>query len=394
MNGLSAELSDRVQAFLEGDLRGELAVESLAQDLADFLDGKPVDVLRELLDTLREAGGYGLSLRLLSRAWAGSPSDNLAGELAEDWIGTLLHGLSDRAAASEVALAVVPDALNRGAAFASDLGDLLLAWGLRDEAAPLVTFAAERNPGDLSAQFNLGVLLKFRGEWARCADVFRAVVTGRKDPAAQWNLGIACTALRDFASARTAWKAVGLAVPESDGDFARPGERVPVRLPTAPGAPVGAEVVWGDRLCPARVRLTGVPRYGGPAGFGDILLVDGVPVGETQLGDQTVPILEHLAVFAAAGGRLFRLRTPKGVRLMPGTTAEIATALRGSGFAAADWRGVGPASDAVGVVLPEGARPEALAAVVERICAHLPLRCPELNAELGQAADASDLSAW
>ena len=47
------------------------------------------------------------------------------------------------------------------------------------------------------------------------------------------------------------------AVGSGDGDFARPGERVPVRLETAGDAPVSAEVVWGDRLCPARVRQIG-----------------------------------------------------------------------------------------------------------------------------------------
>ena len=146
MTTLPKALAARVSAFLEGDLHGDAPLEALAADLAQWLDGKPADTLRALLDHLRDGGGYGLSLRLLARAWEGTLSDAMAGEVAQDWIGTLLHGLGDRAAAVDVARHVTPGALARGAAFAGDLGDLLLSWDLRAEADPLVEFAARRNP--------------------------------------------------------------------------------------------------------------------------------------------------------------------------------------------------------------------------------------------------------
>lgn len=388
--GLSNDLARRLAAFLDGALHGEAAIETLADDLAAHLDGQPVDVLRELLAELREAGGYALSLRLLARAWAGTLSDNLAGEVAQDWIGTLLHGLGDREAAADIARHVTPEAIGRGAAFAADLGDLLLSWRMRDEAAPLLEFAAERNPGDLEACFNLGVVRKFQGRWAESAELFRGVGRHKPDPAVSWNLGIACTALRDFAGAAAAWRSLGIHVPDSDGDYARPGERVPVRLVADRGAPVEAEVVWADRLCPARARLTAIPRYGSLATFGDVILVDGVQVGETVLDGQTVPIVEGIGLFASSGGRLFRLRPPAWAELPEGATATVATALRDAGYAAADWRGVGPAPPAVGVVLPAGGDLQALAESVRSVLGDLPLRCPELLDDTEAAA----LSPW
>jgi hypothetical protein len=386
---LPKALAARVSAFLEGDLQGEAPLEALAADLAQWLDGKPADTLRALLDHLRDGGGYGLSLRLLARAWEGTLSDALAGEVAQDWIGTLLHGLGDRAAAIDVARHVTPGALARGAAFAGDLGDLLLSWDLRAEADPLVEFAARRNPGDLSAQFNYGVVLKFRGDWAACAAQFRALTVHRRDPPVLWNLGIACTALRDFAGARSAWRGVGLTVPESDGDFARPGERVPVRLSAASDAPILAEVVWGDRLCPCRVRLTGIPRFEPGCGFGDVVLVDGVPAGETTLNGQSVPIVSALGVFQSAGGVLYRLRASAGRSFAPEIMARVAQALRVDGFAATDWRGVGQATPAVGVVRAPDQSPESLAAAVATACAGLSLFCPELDAEVGRPVGAA-----
>lgn len=395
MISLPPELGARLNAFLDGDVQAvqgeppgdspvETPIEILAGDLAAFLDGKSADTLRQLLDTLREVGAYGLSLRILARAWAGTISDELAGEVAQDWIGTLLHGLGDRPAAADIARHLTPDALSRGAAFAGDLGDLLLSWDLRDEAAPLVEFAARRNPGDLSAQYNWGIVLKFQRAWAEAAEVFRSLSVHRQDAAVRWNLGIACTALCDFGAARTAWRAVGLQVPDSDGDFALPGERVPVRLPAALGAPVAAEVVWGDRLCPARVRLTGIPRFSDLAGFSDVVLVDGMPVGETTLNGRNVPIVEALDLFESARGRLFRLRVPAGAAVTPDTPTQLANALRRHGFAATDWRGVGADAPAVGVVLPADAEPASLGRVVDTACAGLPFFCPELDAALGR----------
>lgn len=378
MSVLPEALAERVRRLSDGERE---AVEPLAEDIAGWLDGKPVDALRTLLDELRDEGLYALSLRLLATAWSEHLSDAMAGEVAEDWIGTLLHGLGDREAAMDIARHVTPDALARGAAFSSDLGDLLLSWQLWEVAAPLVEFAAERNPGDASAQFNLGVVAKWQARFDVSAAAFRSVLATRADQAAQWNLGIALTALRDFRAARDVWTRLGLRIPDSDGDYAAPGERIPVRLPVSPDAPVRWEVVWADRLCPARARLTGIPRYGGPAGFADVVLIDGVAVGEVPGADgaQSLPILPLLATYSQAGGRLFRLRGVEGLALSSAALAELVNALRNEGFAAIDWTGVGPSAAAVGVVLSDPNEAAALHAAIENARGTLPIFCPELD---------------
>jgi len=395
MSLLPAALAARVQALSEGERE---AIEPLAEDIATWLDGKPVDALRALLDELRDEGLYPLSLRLLATAWSEHLSDAMAGEIAEDWIGTLLHGLGDREAAVDIARHITPDALKRGAAFAGDLGDLLLEWQLFEVATPLVELAATRNPGDAAAQFNLGVVRKWAGRFEESAAAFRVVLASRDDKAAQWNLGIAATAQRDFRAAREAWTRLGLRIPESDGDFAAPGERIPVRLPAAPDAPVVYEIVWADRMCPARARLTGIPRYDGPCTLHDVVLIDGVSVGQVQTDKAGAPleILPYLAVFSRAGGRLFRLRPVEGASLTAEALSPLVAALRARGYAAIDWTGIGPSAAAIGIILPDETDAAKLHAVVEAERGALPLYCPELDEAAGapQRLPERPLSRW
>lgn len=372
----------RVQAFLAGD---EPEPGPIAHALIEWVDGRsPLDLVG-LLDDLRAATAYPISLHILATAWEAGLPDALAGRVAEDWLGTLIEGMGRLDEAREVAERIAADARSRGPGFQGELGHLLLGWGLRDAAAPLVEEAARRQPGDLSAQFNLGVVQKFRGEWAACRETFRFVLRQRPSDAARWNLGIACTALRDWAGAREAWTGLGMPVPPGEGDYAAPGERTPVRLPTAPEAPVQAEVVWGDRLCPARVRLIGMPRFGGPAGFGDVVLVDGVPVGHAPRDDGTqVSIFEALEVFERRPGTLYRIAGP--LAAAPPVDALVAD-LRARGYAVADWTGLaGPRDKGVrlGLFLDPDDDPAAALAALEAHAARVTLYCPELMAAAGR----------
>ena len=388
MSLLPTSLADRVDRFLaapEGTTSAD-AVDLLVADLVTFVDGKSTDTFHALMAELREVGAYPLTLRILASAWSGTLSDAMAGEVLEDWIGTLLHGLGDREAAIDIIDFVTPDALSRGAAFASDLGDLFLSWGLRAQASPLIRFALSKNPGDVSARYNLGIIHKFAGEYDESAAAFREVLVHQpEEKGALWSLGIALTAVRDFAGARTAWQRLGIVVPESDGDYARPGERLPIRISAHADAPVQAEVVWGDRLCPARARVTGIPRYGGLAAFGDVVLVDGASIGEVPgpHEGERVAIVECLSLFSEAKGRLYRLRGGPGDSPSPADAERLAVALRGLGYASINWSGVGPDSAAVGVVLAAGEPLTALAAAVSELATDTRLFCPELESEAG-----------
>ncbi|MCA9559368.1 MAG: hypothetical protein KC583_12485, partial [Myxococcales bacterium] len=173
---------------------------ALAADLLAWCDGRPADDLEALLDALRERGAYPISLEVLEAAWNSDLPAARLGRVAEDWVGTVLLGLGDRAGAREVAAHLCAGATKHGVQFAGDLGHVLLGWDMPDLAAPLIEAAAKALPGDVALRYDLGVVQKLRGDFAASADSFRAVLRHRDEPAARWNLGIAAVAQHDWAT--------------------------------------------------------------------------------------------------------------------------------------------------------------------------------------------------
>ena len=77
----------------------------------------------------------------------------------------------------------------------------------------------------------------------------------KKDKAAWWNLGIAATALGRWDVARSAWRGFGINMPKGDGPIDFPCGTCPIRI-----NPDGdAEVVWAERIDPARAELLSIP---------------------------------------------------------------------------------------------------------------------------------------
>ena len=116
--------------------------------------------------------------------------------------------------------------------------------------------ATEIDPGFAPAWFNLALEYKRRHEWAKAlATGERAASVEPDDFPTWWNLGIAATALGEWDVARDAWSHCDVVLPPGDGPPEGDFGMCPVRL-----NPEGeAEVVWGQRLDPARVRLISVP---------------------------------------------------------------------------------------------------------------------------------------
>jgi hypothetical protein len=377
--GLPPEIWPRVRAFVAGD-RSQDPLE-VAKALVGWLEGKPIGALDAVLDALRGCGAYPISVHVLRASWEAELPLDALGRIAEDWVGTILRGYGDRAGAHEVAEHLTPRALELGPSFAGDLGDLLMNYDLHDAARPLVALAAQLLPGDMSHRFNLGVLQKLDRDWAGARDSFAQVLQFSDDPATRWNLGLACTALKDWAGARSAWAALGLQLPPGEGDFAAPGgQYVPVRLRARQDAPVRGEVVWGERLCPARVRLHSLPRFASEAAFGDVVLVDGAATGEATNGEgRKVSVHDALAVFSRLGGQTYELRGPDG----SADTAACVAALHAQGYAVVDWTGIGGLAGArVGIVLPPGRAPALLVAALDALSTG-GLVCPELWAAAG-----------
>lgn len=111
------------------------------------------------------------------------------------------------------------------------------------------------------------------------------------DESAQWNAGIAATAIGDWAQARAQWAACGIGVPEGDGPIETDFGVVSVRLnPWSDG-----ETLFARRIDVVRARLLDVPLPQSGHRYGDIVLHDGAATGRRAFGDRTVPVFNALA---------------------------------------------------------------------------------------------------
>jgi tetratricopeptide (TPR) repeat protein len=345
IEGMSDELRSSLDRF---DPRFDDPSE-LGKLLLQWLDGRAAAGLLGVLDLLRARRAYPLSLIVLEAAWNSDLSPDRLGRVAEDWIGTVLYGLGDNAGGREVAEHICKTAEGYGPAFNSDLGHLLLQWELPDLAGPLIIKAAAKLPGDMSAQFNLGVIKKLAGDWAESAEAFKSVLQFRSDDSASlWNLGVAQTALGQLDGARKTWQSLGIDVPDGDDDYAVEGELIPVRIRTPNAAP---EVLWARRLCPARARLKGIPLRYDQGCYNDEVLIDGVTDGEAVMDGKPAPIYNVLEF--SRSGKL----TPYGLRL---TTEEtdletLVNRLNQEVIPHADWRRLVHLADfPIVIALPAG----------------------------------------
>jgi hypothetical protein len=200
--------------------------------------------------------------------------------------------------------------------------------------------------------FDLGLFAKRRRDWAECARLNQRSLEAEAEPEgdpAQWNLGIAATALGDWPTARRAWSAYGVTVPEGTGELTMELGAVPIRLNPEPrhlgetqleldGQTYPTEVVWCRRLDPARGMIQNVPTPESGHRFGDLLLHDGEPVGTRQLGDVEVPVFHELALLRAADTPT--LRTAVSCPSKDDSVA-LEEAFAAAGWAAEDWtRGI------------------------------------------------------
>jgi hypothetical protein len=147
--------------------------------------------------------------------------------------------------------------------------------------------------------FDLALTHKFRHDWR--AAVSSGLQAAELAPAGQgepawWNLGIAATAVHDWATARRAWTKYGVDIPSGEGPIEGDFGRTPVRIDT----PDGGEVVWCRRIDPARAVIESVPIPGSGRRWGETVLHDGVPHGERVVGGRTYSVFDELEVWAAS----------------------------------------------------------------------------------------------
>ncbi|MCB1275126.1 hypothetical protein [Prosthecobacter sp.] len=162
------------------------------------------------------------------------------------------------------------------------------------DAARLFQKACEVLPFSWEAQFGLGVVEKWLCHWEECLVASLNSTRLRPDfEGSWWNVGIAATALSQWRQAREAWCHAGVQMEVSDEPVELKFGNVPIRLKTT-----NNEVLWCRRLDPARARIENVPTEDSLHRCGDLLLIDGEPVGTRKTDGEEVPVFNELQILA------------------------------------------------------------------------------------------------
>ncbi len=226
--------------------------------------------------------------------------------------------------------------VNAEAVGANDAGGELADARNFAEAIPFYEKALSLAPDWYAPQLNLGIACKHTGEWARSlASSLRAfeLDPARASSGALWNAGVAATALGDWPRARWAWSKFGLTVPEGEGPIEMNIGTTPIRV-SCDDRP---EVVWCDRLDPARARVESIPTPESGRRYQDLLLHDGEPRGKRRYRGQLLSVFDELAVLETSPFRTW------GIEVVAPSEDDLDELFRsvGDGCEAAleDWSG-------------------------------------------------------
>ncbi len=183
------------------------------------------------------------------------------------------------------------------AEFVNAIGRSFEHYGHRKTAAAIYSVATRLVPTWSVPWFNRGLMAKLGHQWKESLEFnLRATELDPKNEPAWWNLGIAATALDDWATARRAWTGYGIEVPSGEGPLGMNLGAVPIRVDPN-GRP---EVVWCERLDPARARIANIPLAECGRACGDILLTDGALRGYREFRGKQVPVFDEIEVLTAS----------------------------------------------------------------------------------------------
>lgn len=201
-----------------------------------------------------------------------------------------------------------------------------------DELALLAYEEALRlQPNAAITLYNIGLVYKYRNDWIKSFDYNqRAYALRPGDEASRWNLAIAATALRDWATARKAWADNGIELGGIDGPIEMDFGPTPVRLnPNGNG-----EVVWGTRIDPVRAVLHNIPYPESGFRCGDIVLHDGAGVGKREWRGREYPVFNVLELFEASKLSTFCMKVRGATEQQ---MAALKTAFDAAGMPSEDW---------------------------------------------------------
>jgi hypothetical protein len=186
----------------------------------------------------------------------------------------------------------------------NDLGNTRQDDGDEDGALQAYAEASSHRPDWAVPWYNAGLIHKYRGDWAASLEAnARAVQCDPGNEGAVWNLGIAATALGDWATARRAWRLYGIPLAEGEGPVDHFAGLTPIRV----HGDEASEVLWADRIDPARAILRNVPLPGSGHRYGDLVLHDGAPNGYRLHQGREVAVFDALALIAPSDYATFEL---------------------------------------------------------------------------------------
>ncbi|HUQ09230.1 MAG TPA: hypothetical protein VM146_02865 [Steroidobacteraceae bacterium] len=174
------------------------------------------------------------------------------------------------------------DALHEAGMAKSDAGDEDGALALYLEALAL----DRKRPHTL---YNVGLIYKYRRDWEKSLryNLMAAEIRPQHD-ATNWNAGIAATALRDWRTAREAWRRQAMEIEAGEEPIEGNFGRACVRLNGFEDMGTAIETVWARRLSPVTARINNIPTPAAKFRYGDVVLHDGAPMGERKDADGRV----------------------------------------------------------------------------------------------------------
>ena len=210
------------------------------------------------------------------------------------------------------------------------------AWEEHDEALAEQYFLAALaiDEQDAVTNYDLALLYKYQSRWAESLRYNRrAAELNPEDAAAWWNMGIAATAIADWATAAKAWAFFGITLPLDAVENAAPDLKlglIPVRI--TQGDQV--EVLWANRLDSARAQIVSVPLPDCGVRYQDIVLIDGAPRGTRELNGKDVPVFDWLEFWQRANYSTYVIEANIFTELAVNTLDKL---LADSQMALEDW---------------------------------------------------------
>ena len=204
--------------------------------------------------------------------------------------------------------------------------------GRKDRALRLYRIASLIEPGWSVPWYNAGLVLKYQGRWTESLSMNqRAALLAPNDEAAWWNLAIAATALRNWPEAARAWKACGIEVlQDASGEVTTNPATACVRLNLSGSG----EVVWGERIDPARFLVLNVPLPESKHRFKDVILNDGAQNGERESHGRKFPVFDELELWQKSEFSTFKVNITFSNE---SAEADLVELCRIAGIGVEDW---------------------------------------------------------